>query len=124
MGSDHRRDQGRTLRQRRDGGAHGPARKAAGRTLHTEDRDEACAGGQDGHGDLATARAAARTGVPMVISTLTEDPMEDIAAEFGDTPGFFQLYTPADRDLAARQRLVTATNGLLGSKVQLQTKRF
>ena len=56
---------------------------------------------QAGHGDLATARAAARTGVPMTISTLTEDPMEDIAAEFGDTPGFYQLYTPADRDLAA-----------------------
>jgi lactate 2-monooxygenase len=56
---------------------------------------------QDGHGDLAAARAAARTGVPMVISTLTQDPMEDIAAEFGDTPGFFQLYTPTDRDLAA-----------------------
>src|SRR5206468_5366626 len=56
---------------------------------------------QDGHGDLATARAAARTGVPMVISTLTEDPLEDIAAEFGDTPGFFQLYTPTDRELAA-----------------------
>ncbi|EUA90286.1 FMN-dependent dehydrogenase family protein [Mycobacterium ulcerans str. Harvey] len=44
---------------------------------------------QDGHGDLATARAAARTGVPMVVSTLTADPMEDVAAEFGDTPGFF-----------------------------------
>lgn len=56
---------------------------------------------QDGHGDLATARAAARTGVPMVVSTLTEDPIEDVAAEFGDTPGFFQLYTPTDRDLAA-----------------------
>ena len=56
---------------------------------------------QDGHGDLATARAAARTGVPMVASTLTVDPMEDVAAEFGDTPGFFQLYTPTDRELAA-----------------------
>jgi lactate 2-monooxygenase len=56
---------------------------------------------QDGHGDLATARAAARTGVPMVASTLTADPMEDVAAEFGDTPGFFQLYTPTDRELAA-----------------------
>ena len=55
---------------------------------------------QDGHGDLATARAAARTGVPMVASTLSEDPMEDVAAQFGDTPGIFQLYTPADRDLA------------------------
>jgi lactate 2-monooxygenase len=56
---------------------------------------------QDGHGDIAAAKAAARTGVPMVVSTLTEDPLEDVAAEFGDTPGFFQLYTPTDRDLAA-----------------------
>jgi isopentenyl diphosphate isomerase/L-lactate dehydrogenase-like FMN-dependent dehydrogenase len=55
---------------------------------------------QDGHGDLATARAAARTGVPMVASTLSEDPMEDVGAALGDTPGLFQLYTPADRDLA------------------------
>jgi lactate 2-monooxygenase len=56
---------------------------------------------QDGHGDLASARAAAATGVPMTVSTLTADPLEDVAAEFGDTPGFFQLYTPKDRDLAA-----------------------
>ncbi|MGH3288913.1 MAG: alpha-hydroxy-acid oxidizing protein, partial [Streptosporangiaceae bacterium] len=56
---------------------------------------------QDGHGDLATARAAAATRVPMVVSTLTVDPLEDIAAEFGDTPGLFQLYTPKDRELAA-----------------------
>ncbi|MBV5242733.1 lactate 2-monooxygenase [Mycolicibacterium sp. PAM1] len=56
---------------------------------------------QSGHGDLEAARAAARTGVPMAVSTLTEDPLEDVAAEFGDTPGFFQLYTPTDRDLAA-----------------------
>ena len=55
---------------------------------------------QDGHGDIATARAAARTGVPMVASTLTVDPLEDVAREFGATPGFFQLYTPTDRGLA------------------------
>ncbi|GGP44925.1 alpha-hydroxy-acid oxidizing protein [Streptomyces melanogenes] len=55
---------------------------------------------QDGHGDLATAGAAARTGVPMVASTLTVDPLEEVAAEFGSTPGFFQLYTPTDRELA------------------------
>jgi lactate 2-monooxygenase len=54
----------------------------------------------DGHGDLATARAAARTGVPMVASTLTVDPLEQVAAEFGETPGFFSLYTPTDRKLA------------------------
>jgi len=55
---------------------------------------------RDRHGDLAAARAAARLDVPLCISTLTMDPMEDIAAEFGDTPGFFQLYTPKDRELA------------------------
>jgi lactate 2-monooxygenase len=56
---------------------------------------------QDGHGDLATARAAARTGVPMVASTLSVDPLEAVAAELGTTPGLFQLYTPTDRELAA-----------------------
>ncbi|MHB8689738.1 MAG: lactate 2-monooxygenase [Solirubrobacteraceae bacterium] len=55
---------------------------------------------QDGHGDIATAQAAAKTGVPMIASTLTVDPMEDVATHLGETPGFFQLYTPADRDLA------------------------
>ena len=52
-----------------------------------------------GHGDLVTARAAAATGVPMIASTLTEDPLEDVAAELGDTPGWFQLYPPQDREL-------------------------
>jgi isopentenyl diphosphate isomerase/L-lactate dehydrogenase-like FMN-dependent dehydrogenase len=56
---------------------------------------------QDFHGDLRVAEAAARTGVPMIASTLTMDPMEDVAARFGTTPGLFQLYTPRDRDLAA-----------------------
>jgi lactate 2-monooxygenase len=37
----------------------------------------------------------------MMVSTLTADPLEDVAAEFGGTPGFFQLYTPKDRELAA-----------------------
>jgi lactate 2-monooxygenase len=56
---------------------------------------------QDGHGDFAAARASARTGVPMIASTLSVDPLEQVAAELGSTPGFFQLYTPTDRDLAA-----------------------
>ena len=53
----------------------------------------------DGHGDLATARAAARVGVPMIASTLSQDPLEDVAAALGDTPGWFQLYPPNDREL-------------------------
>jgi lactate 2-monooxygenase len=76
---------------------------------------------QDGHGDLATARAAARTGVPMVISTLTQDPMEAIAPEFGDTPGFFQLYTPTDRDLAASLVQRAEAAGYKGIIVTLDT---
>lgn len=52
-----------------------------------------------GHGDLTTARAAAATGVPMVASTLMQDPMEDVAAALGDTPGWFQLYPPSDREV-------------------------
>jgi lactate 2-monooxygenase len=55
---------------------------------------------QDGHGDLATARAAAHTGVPMIASTLSMDPLEAVASQLGQTPGFFQLYTPTDRNLA------------------------
>lgn len=76
---------------------------------------------QDGHGDLATARAAARTGVPMVVSTLTEDPLEDVAAEFGDTPGFFQLYTPTDRELAASLVHRAEAAGYKGIIVTLDT---
>src|ERR1700759_1550674 len=76
---------------------------------------------QDGHGDLAPARAAARTGVPMVISTLTQDPMEAIAPEFGDTPGFFQLYTPTDRDLAASLVQRAEAAGYKGIIVTLDT---
>src|SRR3546814_15189011 len=53
----------------------------------------------DGHGDLLTARAAATPGVPMVASTLLQDPLEDVAADPGATPGWFQLYPQKDRDL-------------------------
>ncbi len=60
--------------------------------------------GQDGHGDIAAARAAAATGVPFVGSTLMNDRLETVAEAFGDTPSFFQLYTP--RDKAVAQSLV------------------
>jgi lactate 2-monooxygenase len=55
---------------------------------------------QDGHGDLAVARAAAITGVPMIASTFSVDPLESLVPEFGNTPGFFQMYTPNDREVA------------------------
>ncbi|MDI2027205.1 lactate 2-monooxygenase [Saccharopolyspora sp. TS4A08] len=77
--------------------------------------------GQDGHGDLATARAAAQTGVPMVASTLSSDPLEDVAGEFGGTPGFFQLYTPKDRDLAESLVRRAEKAGYKGIVVTLDT---
>ena len=76
---------------------------------------------QDGHGDLATAEAAARTGVPMIVSTLCVDPLEDVAAQFGGTPGFFQLYTPTDRDLAASLVSRAEAAGYRGIVVTLDT---
>ncbi|MFJ9693127.1 alpha-hydroxy-acid oxidizing protein [Kitasatospora sp. NPDC101183] len=76
---------------------------------------------QDGHGDLATARAAAKSGVPMIASTLTVDPMEQVAAEFGDTPGFFQLYTPTDRALAESLVHRAEAAGFKGIVVTLDT---
>lgn len=54
----------------------------------------------DQHGDIAAAQASAATGVPMVVSTLGNDTMEEVAGHLGDVPGFFQLYCPRDRDLA------------------------
>ncbi|MGW3561270.1 alpha-hydroxy-acid oxidizing protein, partial [Streptomyces sp. NPDC000963] len=76
---------------------------------------------QDGHGDLATARAAARTGVPMIASTLTADPLEQVAAELGDTPGLFQLYTPTDRALAESLVHRAEAAGFRGIVVTLDT---
>lgn len=55
---------------------------------------------QDRHGDLAAARASAITGVPFCASTLSNDPLEDVIEAAGDTPAFFQLYTPRNRELA------------------------
>lgn len=76
---------------------------------------------QDGHGDIATARAATRTGVPMVASTLSVDPIEQVAAELGDTPGLFQLYTPTDRDLAESLVRRAEAAGFKGIVVTLDT---
>jgi len=76
---------------------------------------------QDGHGDLATARAAAATGVPMVASTLTEDPMEEVAVEYGETPGFFQLYCPTDPEVAASLVSRAERSGHRGIVVTLDT---
>lgn len=55
----------------------------------------------DQHGDIHAAEVSAATGVPLIGSTLMSDPLEEVAAAAGDTPAWFQLYTPKNRDLAA-----------------------
>jgi len=57
--------------------------------------------GVDEEGELATARAAAALGVPMIASTASHFPLEEIAAAGGDGPRWFQLYWPNDRSLPA-----------------------
>lgn len=76
---------------------------------------------QDGHGDLACARASVRTGIPFFVGTLTADPMEDVAAALGDTPAFFQLYTPPDREMAASLVHRAEACGFKGIAVTLDT---
>ncbi|MDQ2631823.1 MAG: alpha-hydroxy-acid oxidizing protein [Actinomycetota bacterium] len=51
-------------------------------------------------GELATARAAAALGVPMIASTASHFPLEEIAAAGGEAPRWFQLYWPNDPELA------------------------
>ena len=51
--------------------------------------------------ELLAARAARGLGVPMVLSTVSTVPMEDVSAELGDNPGWYQLYWPNNRDVAA-----------------------
>jgi lactate 2-monooxygenase len=76
---------------------------------------------QDGHGDIGTARAARKLGVPMIASTFSIDPLEQVASEFGETPGLFQLYTPNDRALAESLVRRAEAAGFKGLVVTLDT---
>jgi lactate 2-monooxygenase len=50
-------------------------------------------------GELATARAAAALGVPLIASTASHFTLEEIAAAGGEAPRWFQLYWPSDPEL-------------------------
>ncbi len=49
----------------------------------------------------AVARAAAGLSVPMVVSTASSTPMEEVAAAAPGAPRWFQLYWPREREIAA-----------------------
>jgi isopentenyl diphosphate isomerase/L-lactate dehydrogenase-like FMN-dependent dehydrogenase len=50
-------------------------------------------------GELATARAAAATGVPFILSTAASNTIEDVAEAAGDVPRWYQLYWPSDDEV-------------------------
>ncbi|TWP52464.1 alpha-hydroxy-acid oxidizing protein [Lentzea tibetensis] len=52
-------------------------------------------------GELASARAAAELGVPIVLSTASSYSIEEVAEASGDGPRWFQLYWPNDPDVCA-----------------------
>ena len=49
--------------------------------------------------ELGVARAACATGVPMILSSAASSSLEDVAAELGDSPRWYQLYWFNDREL-------------------------
>ncbi len=49
----------------------------------------------------AVARAAAGSGVPIVLSTASSRTLEEVAEAMGTATRWFQLYWPSDRDVAA-----------------------
>lgn len=50
--------------------------------------------------ELATAKAAAALGLPMVCSTVSSRPLEEIGPVKKDAPNWFQLYWPDNEELA------------------------
>jgi lactate 2-monooxygenase len=50
-------------------------------------------------GEVAVGRAAAATGVPLVLSSAASHSLEEVAEAMGDAPRWFQLYWVNDRDV-------------------------
>ena len=66
-------------------------------------------------GELAVARAAAATGVPMVLSSAASHSLEEVAEVVGDALRWFQLYWVNDREIAVSlvRRAVAAGYGAI-----------
>ncbi|MCX7992299.1 MAG: lactate 2-monooxygenase [Fimbriimonadales bacterium] len=52
-------------------------------------------------GELATARACSKIGVPFVLSTVSSYSIEQVAEAMGDAPRWFQLYWSRNHEVAA-----------------------
>jgi lactate 2-monooxygenase len=72
-------------------------------------------------GEVAVARAAAATGVPMVLSTAASHSLEEVADAMGDAPRWFQLYWVSDRDVTLSLVSRAAASGFSALVVTLDT---
>lgn len=72
-------------------------------------------------GDLATARAATKVGVPVMCSTLSACRMEETRAAATGNLAFFQLYPPADPELCEHFVNRAATAGFDGIVITVDT---
>ena len=72
-------------------------------------------------GELATARAAAELGVPIVLSTASSHTIEEVAQASGDGPRWFQLYWPNDPDVCLSILRRARENGFHTLVVTLDT---
>ena len=73
-------------------------------------------------GEVAVARAAASCGVPMVLSTASSTPMEQVADASGDGQRWYQLYWPRDRAVAASFLARAKAAGFTALVITLDTR--
>jgi len=71
--------------------------------------------------ELAVAQAAAELGFTFVVSTAASHSLEEIARAMGNSPRWFQLYWPKDRDLAASLLQRAEASGYRAIVVTLDT---
>jgi isopentenyl diphosphate isomerase/L-lactate dehydrogenase-like FMN-dependent dehydrogenase len=71
--------------------------------------------------ELAGARAASELGLAMALSTVSSYRLEDVAAANGDSPRWFQLYWPRDREVGASLLARAKASGYSALLVTLDT---
>jgi lactate 2-monooxygenase len=74
-----------------------------------------------GDGELAVARAAAATGVPLVLSSAASHSLEEVSEAMGDAPRWFQLYWVNDREVVLSLVARAAAAGYSALVVTLDT---
>ena len=72
--------------------------------------------------EIAVARAAASLDIPIILSTLSSHPLEQVAEAMGEVPRWFQLYWPKDGELTKSLLTRAEAAGFSALVVTLDTK--